>query len=339
MDPLRIALINIPFRLPSDERQWITVPPQGYGGIQWIVANTMNGLLELGHEIFLLGAPGSPVTHPRMTVVPVGEPSDIRDWLRTADVDVVNDYSCDAVNPTKLPDGVGLVSSHHMTTRPLNMAGCVYASRAQRAHCGGGDSAPVIPIPVDPSNYRPAGKEDFLLFMGRISPFKGALEAAAFAKATGRRLLMAGPAWEPDYLDQIKRDYGDHIELVGEVGGQERKDLLAAATAVLVLSQPAAGPWGGIWCEPGATVVSEAAASGTPVVGTRNGCLPEIVPAVGGLVPFGSDFDEKEALSVLETLPSPGTVRAEAIRLWGHVEIAKRYEAVYRDVMAGASWD
>ncbi|MGV9772536.1 glycosyltransferase [Streptosporangium sp. NPDC003464] len=339
MEPLTIALVNVPLRLPTDTRKWITVPPQGYGGIQWVVANLMNGLLELGHEVFLLGAPGSPVTHPRLTVVPAGEPDDIREWLRTARVDVVNDHSCGAVDPTEFRPGVALISSHHMTTRPRNTAGCVYSSKAQRAHCGGGPDAPVIPIPVDPANYRTAArKEDFLLFMGRISPHKGALEAAAFAHACGRTLLMAGPAWEPDYLDRIRRDYGDAVELVGEVGGPRRNELLATAAAVLALSQPATGPWGGIWCEPGATVVSEAAASGTPVVGTRNGCLAEIVPPVGGLVPYGSAFDGHEARGVLERLPAPGEVREEAIRLWGHVEIARRYEEVFRAALAGASW-
>ncbi|TDC67349.1 glycosyltransferase [Micromonospora sp. KC207] len=339
MTPLRIAMVNIPFRLPSDERQWITVPPQGYGGIQWIVANKIKGLLELGHEVFLLGAPGSPRTHPRLTVVPAGEPEDIRAWLKSAPVDVVNDYSCGKVDPIELPPGVGLVASHHMTTRPSYPAGCVYASKAQREQCGGGADAPVIPIGVDPSLYRPGDrKDDFLLFMGRISPFKGALEAAAFARAAGRRLLMAGPAWEPEYLDRIMGEYGDHVTLVGEVGGQERMDLLATAAAILVLSQPVPGPWGGTWCEPGATVVSEAAASGTPVVGTSNGCLAEIVPAVGEVVGFGTGFDEREARAVLSRLPSPAQARTAAIRCWGHVEIARRYEAVYRDVLAGARW-
>lgn len=39
-------------------------------GIQWMVANLIDGLLELGHELFLLGAPDSKLKHPRLCVVP-----------------------------------------------------------------------------------------------------------------------------------------------------------------------------------------------------------------------------------------------------------------------------
>ncbi|MFG3051474.1 glycosyltransferase [Kitasatospora sp. NPDC048239] len=333
---MRIAMVNVPLRLPADESKWITVPPQGYGGIQWVVAHLVSGLLELGHEVFLLGAPGSPDGHPGLTVVPAAEPADMRSWLRTARVDIVHDHSDGKVGPVA---GAGFVSTHHLTTRPVHRTGCVYLSQAHRAHCGAGGQAPVIPIPVDLARYRTeVPKEDFLLFLGRISPHKGALEAAAFAQAAGARLLLAGPSWEPDYLARIMADHGDAVELVGEVGGAERSRLLAAARALLVLSQPTAGPWGGIWSEPGATVVSEAAASGTPVVATANGCLPEIAPPVGALVGYGTGFDPRKAKACLEGLPSPARVRAEAGARWDHVRIAERYVRIYREVLAGASW-
>lgn len=334
---MRIAMVNVPLRLPADERRWITVPPQGYGGIQWVVAHLTAGLLELGHEVFLLGAPGSPDGHPGLTVLPVAEPREMRSWLRGAPVDLIHDHSDGKVGPVT---GRGFVSTHHLTTRPVHRAGCVYLSRAQRAHCGG-DTAPVLPIPVDPKRYEAgatAPKGDFLLFLGRVSPHKGALEAAAFARAAGSRLVLAGPSWDREYLDLIMSGYGDVVDPVGEVGGQARSRLLAAARAVLVLSQPTQGPWGGTWCEPGATVVSEAAASGTPVVATANGCLPEIVPPVGAIVDYGTRFDPHEARKVLARLPSADAVRAAAAERWGHVGIAERYARIYREVLAGASW-
>lgn len=341
MRPLKVALVNIPLRVPGSD-EWISVPPQGYGGIQWVVANLMDGLLDLGHEVFLLGAPGSPAGRPGLTVVPAGEPEEIERWLRTADVDVVHDHSGGVIGPAGLPPGTAFISSHHFTTRPVNPVGCTYSSRAQRAHCGGGDAAPVIPIPVDPARYRSAAdavaKEDFLLFMGRVSPHKGALEAAAFAHACGRRLVLGGPVWEPDYFDEITRRYGSTVEPIGEVGGERRLDLLASAHAVLAMSQAVTGPWGGIWCEPGATVVSEAAVSGTPVVGTGNGCLAEIVPSVGQVVAYGTDFAPDEARRTLAELPTAGEVRRAAVRLWGHVTIAERYVEQYRRLLSGVTW-
>lgn len=335
MTPLRIALVNVPLRSHADHDRWIAVPPEGYGGIQWVVAHIMHGLLELGHQVFLLGAPGSPVTHRRMTVVPAGEPDEISAWLRDAQVDVVHDHSDGRIGAADVAPGVSLVSTHHLTGRPANPRHCVYLSRAQRAHCGAAADAPVIPIPIDPSHYMFARqKEDFLLFLGRVSPHKGALEAAAFAEACGLRLVMAGPSWEPEYLAEIRRRHPRAVDYIGEVGGQRRRELLARARAVTVLSQATTGPWGGTWCEPGATVVSEAAASGTPVVATRNGCLVEIVPPVGAFVPYGTDFDPAQAQRCLSALPAPATVRAEAVGRWGHVGIAARYDEVFRSVTA-----
>jgi glycosyltransferase involved in cell wall biosynthesis len=329
---MRIAMVNVPLRLPADESRWITVPPQGYGGIQWVVAHLVTGLLDLGHEVFLLGAPGSPAGRPGLTVVPAAEPAEMRAWLSTARMDVVHDHSDGKVSK---PAGTAFISTHHLTTRPIHPAGCVYLSHAQRAHCGGSDDAPTVPIPVDMRRYAtPAAKEDFLLFLGRISPHKGALEAAAFARAAGCPLVLAGPSWEKDYLDRILSGYGDVVEVAGELGGAERLRALAAARALLVLSQPTRGPWGGTWCEPGATVVSEAAASGTPVIATANGCLPEIVPPVGTIVGFGSEFEPSTAKSCLENLPSSGAVRAQAAAHWNHVSIAERYVAIYRQVMS-----
>ena len=106
----------------------------------------------------------------------------------------------------------------------------------------------------------------------------------------------------------------------------------------MVLSQTVTGPWGTTWCEPGATVVSEAAVSGTPVVGTPNGCLAEVVPAVGALVPEGASFSRAQATAVLAALPACDQVRASALACWGHVRIAREYEQLYTRVRNGEQW-
>jgi hypothetical protein len=86
-------------------------------------------------------------------------------------------------------------------------------------------------------------------------------------------------------------------------------------------------------------VVSEAAASGTPVIGTPNGCLAEIVPLVGTVVPEGSSFTAAQAKEVVAGLPAPAEVRAEALAHWGHVEIARQAVQLYEQVRAGFTWD
>src|SRR5262249_45697667 len=146
----------------------------------------------------------------------------------------------------------------------------------------GSATAPVIRLPVNPQRYLFTDKkQDYLLFLGRVSRHKGVKEAATFAAAAGLPLRVAGPSWEPDYLAEVTARHPDTVEYVGDVGGHRRLELIAGARAALVMSQPVPGPFGDLWSEPGATVVSEAAVSGTPIISTANGCLPEIVPGVG----------------------------------------------------------
>jgi len=336
---LRVAVINPPFPSPTRPGQWITVPPEGYGGVQWVAANLLDGLLALGHEVFLLGAPASRSFHPRLTVIPAATQAEIKEWVGRAYVDIVHDHTNGIVGPEDTRSGVAYLSTHHLTGQPRYPGNCVYLSAAQRRNAGATDRAPVIRIPVNVSRYEIARRKgDFLLFLGRVSAHKGALEAAAFARAAGLPVVIAGPSWEPEYRAQVEATGGASVKFLGEIGGRQRLDLLARARAVLVLSQPKAGPWGGTWCEPGATVVSEAAASGTPVIATFNGCLPEIVPQVGHLVPFGTAFDPAAARELLKAGPEPAVLRSAAGAQWGHVRIASQYLDLYQAVISGACW-
>ncbi len=336
---LRVAVVNPPFPSPTRPGSWITVPPEGYGGIQWVVSNLIDGLLALGHEIFLLGAPDSTSSHPCLTIVPGVTPIEMRRWVRSEAVDVIHDHTNGIVRPEDARPDSAFLSTNHQNARPQYAQNCVYLSAAQRASAQATTAAPIVPIPVNISRYMIVEKKsDFLLFLGRVSIHKGTVEAAAFARAAGLPLVIAGPSWEPDYRAQIEAMSSVSAEFLGEVGGRQRLDVLARARAILVLSQALVSPWGGIWCEPGATVVSEAAASGTPVFATPNGCLAEIVPPVGHLVPYGADFDATVVREWLTTAPRPTMLRAEAEARWGHVKIAAEYVELYHARMKGECW-
>jgi glycosyltransferase involved in cell wall biosynthesis len=337
---VKIAMVNPPFPAPwLGKDAWITVPPQGYGGIQWIVANLIDGLVERGHRVVLLGAPGSVSWHPLLQVIDAGAPDAIRSWLERREYDLVHDHSNGRAFAPDWVSGVAYVSTHHFTGIPTHSRNCVYSSMSQRRLAGAGD-APVVRIPVNTARYRfSCEKQRALLFLGRISPWKGAVEAAQFASVLDMRLWLAGPRWEADYYMQLLKLYGRHIIDYGEVGGEKRQELLASARAVLVLSQPVRGPWGGDWHEPGATIVSEAAASGTPVVASDNGCLAEIVPHVGVVIPASRPVTAEEAQVVMDRLPSPGRVREFAEREWSVGKIAAQYEEIYQQILRGVSWD
>jgi len=329
-------MINVPLRVPDDPSIWITVPPQGYGGIQWIVANLIDGLLHMGYKIFLLGAPGSLAHNPALTVVDVGEPKDIYSWLVQNNIDVIHDHSNGIVPLTEL--GRPFVSTHHLTGSPKIRENAIYSSYAQRDQAGSRE-APVVRIPINPSRYLyRRDKENFLLALCRISPWKGVKEAAQFSQAANIPLRIAGPSWEPEYFEEIFSTYGECVEYLGEVGGIERLTLLANARAVLVLSQNTDGPWGERWCEPGATVVSEASVSGTPIISSDNGCLAEITPHVGVVITGSEPVSKLQAQQIMAGLPSPPIVRKTAIKEWGHVKIAQLYSNIYDEVIKGRQW-
>ena len=338
---LRVVMINKPFRAPwVGGMGWITVPPQTYGGLQWVVANIIDGLLALGHEVVLLGAPGS-AAQDGLAVVDIGEPDAIRRWLAEnwGRYDVVHDHALGDVFARGDAVGAPYLGTWHMTGRDNYPCNAVYLSESHRAEAGVGHGHPVVRIPVNADKY-PVGhvRADFLLFMGRVSPWKGALEAVEFAHNVGAELRIAGPSWEPAYRDQIEGRFGDGVHFEGEVGGLRRLGLLRAARALLVLSQPVQGPWGQVWREPGSTVVSEAAACGTPVIVTDNGCLPELVAGVGVMVPSGPLPSPEGCRRLLGLLPPAAAVRAQAIAAWSHIDIAARYVALYQRVIDGAHW-
>lgn len=331
---MRIAIINPLLRFGADESQWITVPPQGYGGIQWVVATLIDGLVDDQHDVLLLGAPGS-APSPRVTVSAATTAAQMSREIAAFGAHIVHDHSNERYPVVDAP----VVRTHHLSGGLTADLRCTFLSTAQRDEVGATKQAPVIPLPVNLERYSfRRDKDDFLLFLGRVSPHKGVSEAAEFARAAGLHLVIAGPVWEKEYAATVQGRFSGTARFVGEVGGARRRELLAHARAVMVLSQPVTGPWGGTWCEPGATVVSEAAASGTPVIASDNGCLPEIVPGVGHLLTRDARQDRERANDILAHLPQPLEVRTRASHRWGHRHIARRYVDVYRDVVGGDTW-
>jgi glycosyltransferase involved in cell wall biosynthesis len=173
--------------------------------------------------------------------------------------------------------------------------------------------------------YEPK-KDDNLLFAGRLSPEKGPDVAVEIAKRCGRRLLMAGMI-EPQYQDYFDAKVKPHIDgrQVEYLGLLSQKDLAPyyrKAAAVLFPIN---------WCEPFGLVAVEAQASGTPLIATRFGALPEII--VEGKTGFVVDSIDSavHATEKLHTI-APAACRANAESRFSAEAMAKGYEAVYRSL-------
>src|SRR6266852_1185229 len=170
---------------------------------------------------------------------------------------------------------------------------------------------------LDPADYVfrrfPKRPSQYDLFLGALHSAKGYHWAVEAAKRTGHRLIVAG-GWRPSFTGSIK--------FVGEVDGSTKAALLARARC---LWNPAA------WDEPFGLVTIEALLSGTPVLGTHRGALPELItPEVGALC---DTVDDMVAAAESIHTRDPAACRAHAERLFTHVVMAEAYTRTYAHVL------
>jgi glycosyltransferase involved in cell wall biosynthesis len=119
---------------------------------------------------------------------------------------------------------------------------------------------PVIPNAFDPEMFEYRESPDgYFLYLGWLTDDKGVSLALDVARRAGRRLKIAGQGNAQRYIRNAP-----HAEYVGNVGVEERKELLAGAAALLCPT---------FYLEPFGGVAVEAQLSGTPVITTDWGAL------------------------------------------------------------------
>jgi glycosyltransferase involved in cell wall biosynthesis len=114
----------------------------------------------------------------------------------------------------------------------------------------------------------------YLAFLGRMSPEKGVDRAIEVAQRAQIELRIAAKIY-PEELAYFKekiapmlRSAKRWVEFIGEVGGEEKDRFLGRAKALLFPVN---------WQEPFGMVMIESLACGTPVIGWRNGSVPEVI--------------------------------------------------------------
>ena len=165
-----------------------------------------------------------------------------------------------------------------------------------------------------------------MVWAGRIVPEKGTHFAIEAARLADRPLLLAGPVADAGYWrEQVAPRLGGPIRYVGHLPQRELRDLVGAASAMLVTP---------CWDEPYGLVVAEALACGTPVAGFAIGALPELVDErCGRLVPPGDVAALAGAVPEAVAL-SRAAARARAERDWAHSRMVDEYVALYEQIAA-----
>lgn len=181
-----------------------------------------------------------------------------------------------------------------------------------------------------PKDLYAAGKGNggYLAFIGRVSPEKGVERAIEIAQRAGIPLRIAAKVDKADleyYNAKIKRLLkAPGIEFIGEIGEPEKGEFLGNAMALLFPIN---------WPEPFGLVMIEAMANGTPVIGFRQGSVPEIID--DGLTGFIVDSVDAGLAALPQAIALDRTrVRRRFEERFTVERMAHDYVALYGEVLS-----
>jgi glycosyltransferase involved in cell wall biosynthesis len=335
---------------------WYTTPPDGYGGIELVVALLADGLRARGHSLVLLGLEGSSNAvgiAPRSWAEDLGRPSErlrelsyaarLHRVLSTMEgVDLVHDHCGFAsLLATSLASSRLLLHTVHgpvgepEQTFLASLGGSlrlVAISEAQRATGADLPWAGTVPNAVDVDRLTVAGtseREPYLVCLARVCEDKGQDLAIEVARRTRMRLVLAGKVddttanrefYEERILPHVD---GDRVVHLHNVAGGEKAQLLARATALLSPIR---------WPEPFGLNMAEAMCSGTPAIAFERGAAPELItPELTGFLV--ADVDEMcEAVGRASRI-DPRRCASEARTRFGPEAMVDGYLAVYERLL------
>ncbi len=328
------------------------IPPHQYGGTERVVSLLTEELVRRGHHVTLFASGDSQTS---AELVPCCERGlrldpDVTDYLayaitqldavyrRAGEFDLIHNHIdylafpvadvCSTPTLTTTHGRLDLpeVRRVYQTFPALPL---VAISKAQRASLSGVNWVDVVYNGVDLDRYqfRP-DPGDYLVFLGRISPEKRVDRAIELARDVGMPLRIAAK------VDPVDREYYDlaiapliraHpslVEFVGEVDEAAKDTLLGGAYACLFPID---------WPEPFGLAMAEAMATGTPVVATRVGSVPEVV--VDGVTGFVAEtlHDMAEAIPHITEIDRRAC-RAQVERHFSPNVMADGYERAYAAV-------
>ena len=270
----------------------IRIPPVGYGGIELVVSILTEELVSRGNDVTLF-ASGDSVTSARLVSV-------VPEYLRKSNTDprffsYKNMIECfereeefDIIHNHLMGEGLlaaGLVKTPTLTTLHGPISGKdilafkyykgwynTISKSALNLLTRKEKYSGVVYNAIDCSRYAFNGgaRDDYLLYLSRFSPEKGAHIAIQVARRLNRRLILAGNLADEEYFKDKILPFVDGKNIVCEieVDDDRKKSLLSNASCLLAPI---------LWDEPFGLFMVEALACGTPVVAFNRGAAPELI--------------------------------------------------------------
>jgi len=329
---MRLAVIAPP---------WIPVPPVDYGGTELIVDILCRGYQARGHEVVLFCSGDSTCPVDRIAsntagALPPDKHAEHQHFalalaeIQRGQFDAVHCHLEGILPYAQLLSVPVLTTVHVPMTLPRER---LLSQSTSPVIAVSADQASTFPRPTSVVHHGlelhryhlVAEKDDYLLWLGSVTPEKGLEAALEIAEATGMPMKVAGPVPEgaTDWWRNICSSTTASIEYCGLVGFADKAELLARARALMMMVN---------WQEPFGLVAVEAMASGTPVLANRRGALPEIVE--DGVSGFLCDSSE-DAISAIGRLHS---LKAETIRSVAMERFsAERMVSEYLQLLGGLS--
>lgn len=335
---MRIALIAPPF---------ISVPPKRYGGTELFIAHLAEGLKKSGIDVVVYANGDSTVDVEVKSLYPEAEwPlkgeifSNLKDvnhsfWAvadAIQDCDIVHLNNASGLSSSHFTDIPFVYTVHHPREPELSEFYSYYPqvqyvaiSEFQRSQ----ESMPKMRaihhgVKIEDYPFREQ-KQNYLSFIGRLAPVKGAHLAIQVAKKTGIPLKIAGevqPMFQSYYEKEIKPHIdGTFIEYIGEADLKAKNELLGNSMAMLFPIQ---------WNEPFGLVMAEAMACGTPVIASRAGSVPEVVRE--GVSGFVCDTVDQMAERARNITTTPFAIRKYMKENFSVEVMVAKYIKLYRSI-------
>lgn len=329
------------------------LPPIAYGGTEQVVSLLTEELVRRGHDVALFAAADSITSAELVPGSPYGLRGTDRDknvlnmlnaaacMERAEDFDVIHNHV-----PLEGMPLAGLVDTPVLTTFHGGFAGdwitlynryqgwynTISRSAASLLHLRE-RFVGVIYNAIDVGSYpfRPGVREDFALFLSRISHEKGPDIAIEAARLAGCRLIIAGNVDEPDreFFESKVMPHvdGDQVQYVGEANAEMKRLLYSRARFLLAPIT---------WEEPFGLFFAEAMACGTPVIAFNRGAAPEVIEdGVTGYIV--GDLDEMvDAITRIDRI-DPAKCRKRMEDRFDVARMADDYQTAYEEIIKNQS--